>query len=108
MTVVSVVSDGLGTGLRGTVSAWASCSLFVVIEGCNFVTSGNVGMFGLGGDSNANGGESGASSSNITLGFLLTSLLRGKPGYMGDPLINRLSAELFLASVVFSIISVPA
>jgi hypothetical protein len=39
-TVVSFVSDDVGTGLRGMVSAWILCSLFVVFEDCSFGTAG--------------------------------------------------------------------
>jgi hypothetical protein len=107
--VASSVSDDFGTGFRGIVSAWVVCILFVVFEDSSFGTGGYLGIpdvcrvLAVAGLDVGNPSIGGDTSMSFSAGWV-----RGNPGYMGAPLINRSSEEsdreiiLFFTTSVFS------
>jgi hypothetical protein len=105
---VSSVSDNFGTGFRGIVSAWVVCILFVVFEDSSFGTGGYLGIPDVFGALDVAGLEVGTPSIGDTSMSFSAGWVRGKPGYMGAPLINRSSEEsdreiiLFFITRVFS------
>jgi hypothetical protein len=106
--VVSSVSDDFGTGFRGIVSAWVVCILFVVFEDSSFGTGGYLGIPDVCGVLAVAGLDVGTPSVGDTSMSFPADWVRGKPGYMGAPLINRSSEEsdreiiLFFTTRVFS------